>query len=256
VVAGILGRVRLLTWNLNGLDEDHIDDRMEAAVFTAILGARLDQLEAGAVGSLPPDVMVFQEVTTRTFQSQLAKHLPAGGYQIRPSQALDRETFEVVAYRQPLTLHAYDVQPLVGSQYSRFLHVADFVEVDGRQIRICTGHFDSGTDTTKIRNAQLRQVNGVLSESERGVFAGDANLRKSEWADIRDRLAMRDAFEVLGEPPECKVTWRRDEYKARFDRVFITSVINPTSMHTYGIDPLLNSKVLISDHLGLLVELD
>jgi endonuclease/exonuclease/phosphatase family metal-dependent hydrolase len=245
--------VRFLTWNLNGLDEDHIDERMEAAVFTSILGARLDQLEAGAAGSLPPDVMVFQEVTRRTFQSQLAKHLPAGGYQIRPSEAVDRETFEVIAYRAPLIMRAYDAQALVASQYSRFLHIADFDQGDGQSIRILTGHFDSGSDSGKIRNAQLRQVNSLLGE--RGVFGGDANLRKAEWVDAKQRLVMRDAWEVLGEPADTKVTWRRDDYKARFDRVFVSEAITPISMRAYGLEPLPVSKALISDHIGLLVEL-
>ncbi len=245
--------MRFLTWNLNGLDEEHLDDRMEAAVFTAILGARLDQLEAGAAGSLPPDIMVFQEVTRRTFQSQLAKHLPAGGYQIRPSEALDRETFEVIAYREPFTLRTYDAQALVASQYSRFLHIADFDQSDGQSIRILTGHFDSGTDSAKIRNAQLRQVNSLLGD--RGVFGGDANLRKAEWLDLKPRVTMRDAWEVLGEPADTKVTWRRDDYKARFDRVFVSEAITPLSMRAYGVDPLPGSKALISDHVGLLVEL-
>jgi endonuclease/exonuclease/phosphatase family metal-dependent hydrolase len=246
--------VRLLTWNLNGLEDKHLDDRMEAAVFTSILGARLDQLEKGAPGVAPPDVMLFQEVTPRVFQSQLALHLPAGGYQLRPHAAPDCETFEVIAYRAPYELRAYDAQALVGSRYSRFLHIADFDDGSGQLRRVLTGHFDSGTDSAKIRLGQLRQVNALLGP--RGVFAGDANLRKAEWTELKSRVTMRDAWEVLGEPKATRYTWRMDDYKARFDRVFVGENITPLRMTAYGEDPLPNLGMPISDHLGLVVELD
>jgi endonuclease/exonuclease/phosphatase family metal-dependent hydrolase len=245
--------VRLLTWNLNGLEDKHLDDRMEAAVFTAILGARLDELEAGAPGSQPPDIMVFQEVTRRVFQSQLAMHLPAGGYHLRPHTAPDRETFEVIAYRPPYVLRAYDAQALYGSQYSRFLHIADFTDQTNNEVRVMTGHFDSGTDSSKIRLGQLRQVNSLLGAT--GVFAGDANLRKAEWTEAKSRLGMRDVWELLGEPPETRYTWRHDEYKARFDRVFVGENLTPLSMVGYGSEDLPGRAMPISDHLGLLVEM-
>jgi endonuclease/exonuclease/phosphatase family metal-dependent hydrolase len=246
--------VRLLTWNLNGLEDKHLDDRMEAAVFTAILGARLDQLEAGAPGVAPPDIMVFQEVTKRAFLSQLALHLPAGGYQLRPHQPPDRETFEVIAYRAPYELRAYDAQSLYGSQYSRFLHIADFVDGSGKDLRVLTGHFDSGTDSGKIRLGQLRQVNAVIGAH--GVFAGDANLRKAEWVEVRTKMMMRDAWELLGEPDDTRYTWRHDDYKARFDRVFVGESVTPVSMVGYGKGDLPGRGMPISDHLGLLVELN
>jgi endonuclease/exonuclease/phosphatase family metal-dependent hydrolase len=246
--------VRLLTWNLNGLEDKDLDDRMEAAVFTSILGARLDQLEAGAPGSIPPDVMVFQEVTPRVFAAHLAAHLPAGGYQLRPHASPERETFEVLAYRAPFQMRAYDARALVGSQYSRFLHIADLDDGSGASIRVMTGHFDSGTDSAKIRMGQLRQVNALLGPVS--VFAGDANLRKAEWSEAKQTLAMRDAWEVLGEPAEGRYTWHRDAYKARFDRVFVGDQVTPVAMHCYGLGNLPGLSTPVSDHLGLLVDLE
>ncbi len=247
--------MRLLTWNLNGLEEQHLDERMEAAIFTSILGARLDELESGrSIGALPPDVMVFQEVTPRSFQAQLSVHLPAGGFQVRPHAALDRETFEVIAYRAPYQLRAYDAQPLIGSQYSRFVHIADFADGQGNPVKVLTGHFDSGTDSAKIRVRQLRQINALLGSH--GVFAGDANLRKAEWLEIKENVAMRDAWEVLGEPADTRVTWRRDDYKARFDRIFIGDEVTPRALTAYGADKLPGINMPISDHVGLLIDFD
>ncbi len=118
-----------------------------------------------------------------------------------------------------------------------------------RQLRVLTAHFDSGTDGAKIRTAQLRQVAAAVTGST--VFAGDANLRKAEWEAVQADVPMRDAWEVLGRPADTRVTWVRDEYKARFDRVFVGADIRPSAMRAYGRDPLPGSGFLISDHVGL-----
>jgi endonuclease/exonuclease/phosphatase family metal-dependent hydrolase len=266
--------MRLLTWNLNGLDEQFLDERTEAAVFTAILGARLDQLDAGsdravnggiavepegerpmrpgATAAPQPDVMVFQEVTPRMFHSHLKHHLPAGGYSLRPADAPDRETFEVFAYRAPLEIVDYRTEPLTGSRYSRFLHIVDLRSPESGELRVLTGHFDSGTDATKIRLAQLRQVNAAIGP--RGIFGGDCNLRKAEWVDNHPRFQMRDAWEVLGSPTVGAITWKREDMMARFDRVFVGTDLTLQALHTYGEEALPGIDTPISDHLGIAVE--
>ncbi len=124
--------MRLVTWNLNGLEDANIDDRTEAAVFTMILGARLDQLHAGMSAELPPDVIVLQEVTKRMFAASIARHLPAGGYSVIPVEAPDREVFEVMAFRNSLRFVDYNLTPLVSSNYGRLLHTLDLVTETGR----------------------------------------------------------------------------------------------------------------------------
>ena len=244
--------MRLVTWNLNGLDEAHLDERTEAAVFIMILGARLDQLHAGIAGAAPPDVIVLQEVTGRMFSASIARHLPAGGYSVIPVTAPDREVFEVLAFRSSLRLTDYNIVPLVASNYARTLHTLDATDEFGTPLRIMTAHFDSGTDAAKVRTDQLRQVAARITD--RSVFAGDANLRKAEWDAIRDQVPMRDAWETLGRPADTRVTWVRDEYKARFDRVFVGSSIRPIAMVGLGKDPLPGSGAPVSDHIGLSVE--
>jgi endonuclease/exonuclease/phosphatase family metal-dependent hydrolase len=241
--------MRLVTWNLNGLEEAHLDDRTEAAVFTMILGARLDQLHAGTTPTAPPDVIVLQEVTARMFSASIARHLPAGGYSVIPVEAPDREVFEVIAFRSSMQLTDYNIVPLAASNYSRVLHTLDVSVEAGVPLRILTAHFDSGTDAAKVRTAQLKQVAAVITDH--GVFAGDANLRKAEWDTIKDHVHMSDAWEALGRPADTRVTWVRDEYKARFDRVFFGAAVAPISMSGLGKDPLPGTGAAISDHFGL-----
>ena len=247
--------MRLVTWNLNGLDDCSLDERTEAAVFISILGARLDQLHAGTRASAPADVIVLQEVVTRTLLAHLKPHLSAGGYIVIPDVAPDRQTFEVIAYREPITLRAYQSEPLVDSIYARVLHIADFDHPDGA-VRVLTAHFDSGTDAAKVRGAQLCQVGERIGVS--GIFAGDANLRKAEWLSVRDKLPMADVWESLGEPSTTRYTWRQlvngEDYKARFDRVFLGPGLVASSISALGAEPLPVLGVSISDHLGLAVE--
>jgi endonuclease/exonuclease/phosphatase family metal-dependent hydrolase len=244
--------MRLVTWNLDGLDDQALDVRTEAAVFTTILGARLDQLHQGTKATPPPDVIVFQEVVARTLLAHLVPHLSAGGYTVLPTEPPDRQTFEVIAYRDPYTLRAYESEPLRDSVYGRVLHVAEFDSPTGI-VRVLTAHFDSGTDAGPVRVAQLHQVSEHLGVS--GVFGGDANLRKAEWLSVRDSVPMSDAWETLGEPAATRVTWRRDDYKARFDRVFVGPGLGAKSMRALGTEPLPLLNVPISDHIGLAVEL-
>ncbi len=249
--------VRFVTWNIDGLNERSLDERTEAAVFTAILGARLDELQAGtAKAKSPPDVIVFQEVVAHTYEAHLSQHLPAGGYTVLPATVPDRQNFEVIAFREPYFLGRHVEEPLVDSQFGRVLHIVDFLDATGNTVRVLTGHFDSGKDSGKIRSAQLAQTAGHLTTGTPGVFGGDANLRKAEWESARDVLGVVDAWEALGQLSSTRYTWQRDEYKARFDRVFVNNGWTPKSMAPLGSSELPGIGTTISDHIGLLVELD
>jgi endonuclease/exonuclease/phosphatase family metal-dependent hydrolase len=248
--------MRFVTWNIDGLSERALDERTEAAVFTAILGARLDQLQSGkAKPSAPPDVIVFQEIVAHTFAAHLSQHLPAGGYTVLPTEAPDRQIFEVVAFREPYVLRAYEQVPLVDSEYGRVLHTVDLTNSDGKEVRVLTGHFDSGKDSGKIRTAQLKQTAEHMKSGVPSVFGGDANMRKAEWEAQRDKLGIVDTWEALGELSATRFTWQRDDYKARFDRVFTSPGFTAKSMGALGVDKLPGLDTTISDHIGLVVEL-
>jgi endonuclease/exonuclease/phosphatase family metal-dependent hydrolase len=255
--------LRFVTWNLNGLDDHRLDDRTEAAIFTMVLGAPLATVQAAMqagtyVPTNPPDMLLLQEVTPRMFQAHLSQHLPAGGYSLRPSAAPDRECFEVIAWREPLQVVASTSEALTRSKYSRFLHAFDIRTTSSQPIiRMCTGHLDSGPESAKIREAQLRQINAVIGDQ--GVFAGDANLRVKEWEATKKLVGMRDGWELLGRPEDTKVTWSRasaspgQAYSARFDRVFVGSQIAIGEMKPIGSNATNGPEgpLVISDHIGL-----
>lgn len=243
--------MRLLSWNLGGLDDEALDERTEAAVFTAVLGARLDELHAGTKPKPPPDVLLLQEVVAHTLTAHLQPHFAAAGYTIIGTEHPNRASFEAIAFRAPLALTAYEQVALRDSVFGRVLHVADFDSPQGR-LRVLTAHCDSGIEAGNLRKAQLHQIAECITP--RGVFAGDANLRKAEWLDVRHKVGLIDAWEALGEPGATRVTWRRGDHKARFDRVFLGSNVVARSLEAVGSNNLPGLGVAISDHVGLLAD--
>lgn len=246
--------MRLVTWNLNGLDDVAVDEHAEAAVFTSILGARLDQLQHGTRPSAPPQVLMFQEVVPRTFAAHLNPHLSAGGYRLFPAEAPEKETFEVIAVAEGVVVESYRSVALQRSKYGRMLHIADLAVPDGetsKPMQVLTAHFDGGSEAGAVRSAQLRQVAKAIAAN--GIFAGDANLRKAEWESARDSLGVSDAWEALGEPASTRFTWRRDEYKARFDRILLGNGVDAQRLSALGTSALPGGP-MISDHIGLALD--
>ena len=161
-----------------------MDERTEAAVFLAVTGLTLRQLATGKQGHSPPDVLVFQEVVERHLYAHLRVHLPRAGYTLYPSEPPPREVFEVVAVRAPATILANQTVTLEHSLYGRCLHIVD---VDGLSnmhgsVRVLTAHFDSGPRQGHVRVAEAHQVISVMHA--RSVFAGDTNMRDSEWSKV------------------------------------------------------------------------
>ena len=244
--------MKMLTWNINGLDPGDLDERTEAAVFTSITGTTLDAVAKGAKPWSSPDVICYQEVTAHTLQAHVVPHLRAGGYSLIPASAPERQTFEVIAVRAPYRMLSHAEVPLEQSVFGRVLHLADLVGPLGA-VRVATAHFDSGADAGRTRQAQLRQV--VSAMGERGVFGGDANLRKNEWLDLKGSVDTVDAWEALGEPSATRYTWFMDTMRARFDRVWVGPAFRATNIVPVGNRAISSLGVRPSDHLGLLVTL-
>jgi endonuclease/exonuclease/phosphatase family metal-dependent hydrolase len=243
--------MRLLTWNLNGLDPTFLDERTEAAVMIMLTGLRIDELGKGKKSSPPPDVIVLQEVVARTFKAHIQKHLTAVGFTVLPNNPPDRQTFEVVAFRSPYSLRAYSSEPLDESMFGRVLHKVDLDGPEG-PFRVLTAHFDSGTEESRTRTRQLRHVAGEMGPLD--VFGGDANMRKNEWTATKPSLNIRDAWEVLGEPASTKVTWKHEQYRARFDRLWIGEARVPTKISPVGTTNIPGVNGPPSDHIGLLLD--
>jgi endonuclease/exonuclease/phosphatase family metal-dependent hydrolase len=245
----------VLTWNLNGLDDTKLDERTEAAVFISVTGYTVRQLANGKKPHHAPDVLMFQEVTERTFEAHLNTHLPRGGYTLYPATPPERETFEVIAVRKPAQIIRAQTVPLERSLYGRNLTIVDVDGVPGMTapIRLLTAHFDSGVEEGPVRVAAAKQVAAAMNE--RSLFAGDTNMRNAEWDQVADGLGLVDAWEAVGSPDDLKRTWRMFERGARFDRIWLGAGLHAVDIHGLGTKPLSGLPQGPSDHIGLLVDI-
>ncbi|TNE86508.1 MAG: hypothetical protein EP330_22480 [Deltaproteobacteria bacterium] len=238
--------MQLLTWNLFGLETDELDARTEAAVFTALLGGPPEQVFAsGAPPPAPPEILCFQEVVDRSLFAHLRPHVEAAGYRWVTSSRDQREYYELVAVREPLTLVEHHVHPLPTRQGRELLDVL----VDGPDgpLRILTGHLESLASGAALRREQVDVVMARLGGGP-ALFAGDTNLREREV----DGLPAEDAWVACGEPADARWTWHHGEgrAKARYDRIWGIGVAFD-EVSTLGAQALFPGGPRPSDHLGL-----
>jgi endonuclease/exonuclease/phosphatase (EEP) superfamily protein YafD len=144
--------------------------------------------------------------------------------------------------------------PFEHSQYDRQLHrVVAAVGPNRQRLRILTAHLDSGTEEGPIRLVQVHQIAAEIDGA--ALFAGDTNLRTTEWEFAKERLThVTDAWEQLGSAPELRRTWRTGARGARFDRVWLGPLCTAVSMTAIGTQSLPGLGTPPSDHVGLLTE--
>lgn len=235
--------MRVLSWNLFGLESDRLDERTEAALFRMLLGATPEQVLLSGAAPEPPEVLLLQEVVERTYFAHLRPHLAAAGYQLFPEQPPARNYFEVIAVRG-LAVQRARMRRFTRTGQGRHLLRVD-VEHRGASLALFTAHLESLKPSGPIRVEQAHEVFDALLSCERAVFGGDTNLRRGEVV-LPEPLI--DAFEAQGSPTEHRATWGN----ARYDRFWLVGV-EPSSFTTFG-GELLDFGQPASDHLGISLE--
>jgi endonuclease/exonuclease/phosphatase family metal-dependent hydrolase len=248
--------LRLLSWNLFGLSDDHLDLRTEAAMFEALLGGRPEVVLArrGAVPP-PPDVLLFQEVVARSHVAHLRPHLTAAGYTVFPEAPhAEREYYEVIAVRPPLRVQEGRVVPLDSAQGRELVMVRTLLgDVPWLWM---TAHLESLELGARQRLAQVPFVLAQLRAHDGpAVFGGDTNLRESEVAVLEEEAPLPDAWEACGAPPGERFTRisGRSGRGQRYDRIW-GSGVRFQGFRGLGRDPVTPSGDPPSDHLGVTVQ--
>ncbi len=239
--------MKLVSWNLNGLEDEYIDMRTEAAMFQILLGVPIEDAIAADFEPNTPDIILLQEVVERTYFAHVKPHLQAAGFTLFPKEPTIRSYFEVVAVRQKVLDVSH--QPFSYSQQGRELTT---LRLDG--LTVMTAHLESMKPGKQERIDQAQYVLDKMSALGPCVFAGDTNLRKAEWEGLNNANIV-DAWISAGSEKTDRITWQQAQKKSRFDRVW-THQIGVKNFETFGKDKVPTLDVRPSDHYGLRVELD
>jgi endonuclease/exonuclease/phosphatase family metal-dependent hydrolase len=236
--------MNLVTWNLNGLEDEHLDVRTEAAMFHILLGVPIEKA-ATTPNFKPntPDIVVLQEVVERTFHAHITPHFKAAGFTIFPEKPSERSYFEVIAVRHPI----------LEANYSKFEYTQQgrgltTLSIDG--LTILTAHLESQKPGASMRVDQAENILKIMNKHEGAiVFAGDTNLRKSEWENLKTEH-IKDAWETAGAIKKYKTTWQNAPYKARYDRVWLKN-LEIKNFETFGKEKVTGIDQIPSDHYGI-----
>ena len=241
--------MQLVTWNLNGLEDRHIDERTEAAMFQMLLGVPLEKAMVENFKPNTPDIIVLQEVVERSYHAHILPHLQAAGFTVYPQQPSERSYFEVMATRLPVL--DYQHEKFDYSDQGRELSCLTLKN----KLIIMTAHMESMKPGSSMRIEQAKFILDKMKQSSTPIiFAGDTNLRQSEWESLENEHVL-DAWESSGSVKKYKTTWQRDKYKARYDRIW-TKNIKLSEFTVFGGNKVPSIKEASSDHRALRVSFE
>ena len=252
--------LRLLSWNIEGLDERDLEERT-TAVCQIILVKQ-------------PHVVFLQEVigpTLSILQRKLSK------YHVFAPSVPPVAYFVVILIKQDptralapgsLTSHSFP-----GSCMGRQL-IKLPLSFHGTDYLLLASHLESMKDYSAERKIQLRAAFDAMmkakGEGKFCIFGGDLNIREAEVKSVKVPDGILDAWQVCGSKVDTKFTWdlkMNDNLdwpypsrpQARYDRVYCTSpggALKPTTFELVGQDRLHNCDRFPSDHWGMWVEFD
>lgn len=237
--------MKLVSWNLNGLEDRNLDMRTEAAMFEILLGAPIEDAMADGYKANTPDIVVLQEVVERTYHAHIVPHLKAAGFTIYPDAPTERSYFEVIAVRHKSFEVSYT--PFSYSDQGRGLTT---LKLD--DLTVMTAHLESMKPGASMRVDQAQVVLDEMAKNASCIFAGDTNLRKSEWS-VLNHASVKDAWVSMDSPKAHKVTWQQEKCKTRYDRIW-TKNLEVSNFETFGKQAVAIIDERPSDHLAMRVE--
>ncbi len=221
--------LRVLTWNAEGLNETQLGQRTERLCLEILIGGDLAAAMAGKPTPPMPHVIALQEVVRIAHRGYFAPHFGSAGYTLWPDGPPgESDHYELISERPPWRIEHVERRPFEDSPLGRACTIARLVHADsGERVTFMTAHLESLKSGREPRIAQCLDIDRWMRGEERAVFAGDTNLRESEWEIVRDEVSMRDAFVEAGSPPSARVTWRpEDDARGfRFDRIWFAGAL-------------------------------
>lgn len=253
-----LANLRLLTWNMDGLDGRDLKARTRAV-------CRL-------IRTRRPHVVFLQEVVPQTLD--LMKSDLGADYSIHIPSILTFAYFTAILVTKKSPKVCLDGEPVTfdfpNSTMGRQL-LQLFIKVCDIPIGLFTSHMESLRDNSRHRVEQLKQTLEFIEEQNSlfqrtCIFGGDLNLRDEEVTEVGLPPAVGDVWEVCGRREEHRYTWDITENnnlvwrfpnkpRLRFDRLYLSPTdgkhVRASLFELVGKERIAGCNRFPSDHWGL-----
>ncbi|XP_068201510.1 tyrosyl-DNA phosphodiesterase 2-like isoform X2 [Palaemon carinicauda] len=242
---------RLITWNLDGLDEKNLKKRTKAVI-------KILEIEKA-------DIVFLQELIPATY-SYLEARLPQFHFIV----GNDEQYFTATLLRRTTVYYDdHTVYPFDNTRMGRNL-LAVQAHIGKVKLNLLNTHLESSPEFSEQRREQMKICFGKMKSASSEVttlFGGDLNARDKEVTATIIPDA-HDLWETCGRRPECRWTWdtqrnTNKEYpgrykpKTRFDRVYLKqatpAAVTPKHFGLVGIQKVAGTQSFPSDHWGIIV---
>ena len=207
--------LKLLTWNIDGLDSKNVNKRTEAV--------------CRKIKELQLDVLFLQEIIPNTLNI-LTRCLTE--YQHFYKSNLLRY-FHIISIRKSSleVVGDYKIMDFPGTKMGRHLLTCQ-VQFGEISIYFLSSHIESMLNSAAERKCQLREVFAQMSTMKKGgdicIFGGDLNVNDEEIQSVGVPDGIVDLWEACDSPEEHQHTWDTetndnfahncpDEYQVRLD---------------------------------------
>lgn len=252
---------RLMTWNIDGLDERNQQERTRAVCDTIL--------------KLTPDIVFLQEVVPVT-HGILVSRL-SSKYQIIAGGDYGYFVCTLVKKSSECKVTKSEIQ-----EFSNTKMLRNLLKVKASYkclyLSLMNSHLESTSAGARERLAQFQQALAELQSQDKdrvAIFGGDTNLRDKEVAGMGGLPGgVLDLWEASGADPKTKFTWDvtandnldwtsgRFKPKIRFDRLFLrpaaghASNLSIRSFELIGKERLPSCDRFPSDHWGIMCDFD
>ncbi|XP_062596386.1 tyrosyl-DNA phosphodiesterase 2-like [Saccostrea cucullata] len=248
-------RIRLLSWNIDGLDKPSAEKRT-----TEI---------CNIIKKENPHAILLQEVTNDTLPI-LQQNCPS--YKIIPGGSIEYFT-AIMLKNDFVKFFAKEIQPFKNTVMMRNL-LAVQCQIKGIPFTLMTSHLESTKEYGEERKQQLKQCFEAVKAApptQNVIFGGDLNMRDKELKEVGGiPSGVCDVWEATGSRKECLYTWDMmrntnlvfDKFKprCRFDRLYLRhsnpTTIKPVYFELIGLEKVKSCGKFPSDHWGLLSHYD
>ncbi|XP_077540844.1 tyrosyl-DNA phosphodiesterase 2-like isoform X1 [Haemaphysalis longicornis] len=244
----------LITWNVDGLNQDFLHQRISAICRLTL--------------SWAPDVIYLQEIVPE-IEPEIRLRFPQ--YLYLPG---DRQGYYVATLLNKNTVNctSHSVVPFSSTKMERHIIFAE-ATFNGKPVVLLNTHLESMGYSTEVRQVQLRRCFRMCRKEaaeKTVIFGGDLNLRDREVDSIGGVPGdVQDMWVASGSDPSCRYTWDmerndnldfRDKGKPqlRFDRVYVRHSLppslSPTAFRLIGTRRLEREGCFPSDHWGIVCQ--